>query len=123
MLGSGLDKPKWATVVLNTRLRRLFVPIFVRLSAGAGPHGLQRLRIDQVKCGWIAFSRFDDNDLLVVVSKKKPVFQKRRQNRADTRVACLAQTFDDRFFICKRSLAQFAERREESSVARRLRMD
>ena len=34
---SGLDNAKCATVVLNMRLKLLFVPILLRLSAGADP--------------------------------------------------------------------------------------
>src|SRR5437763_1867769 len=70
----------------------------------------------------ISLGRFNDNDLLIRIAEIETVFHERSKHRADARMACLAQTFDDRFLIRERRFAQFAERRHKSGVARRLRL-
>ena len=111
------DKPKWATVVLNTRLRRLFVPIFVRLSAGAVPASLSDSGSIRSSVSGSPSVDLTMNDLLIVVAEIETVFQERRENRADTRMTALAQPLDNRFLV--RNTPPRATRRASTRKARR----
>ena len=115
---SGLDNAKCATVVLNVRLKPLFVPILVRLSAGADPASFSDS--GSIKIEGIALGRLDDKDLLIVVAEIEPVFQERREDRADARMTALAQPFDNACLVGVRRLPQLAERRQETCVVWRL---
>ena len=60
---------------------------------GGGSGVLQRQRIDQIE--GIRVGRLDDEDLLIAVAEVETVFQERREDGADARMAALAQPFDD----------------------------
>ena len=94
------------------RLKPLFVPILVRLSAGADPASFSDS--GSIKLRGSAVGRLDDKNLLIAVAEIEPVFQERREDRADARMTALAQPFDNTRLVGVRRLPQLAERRQES---------
>ncbi len=70
--------PRWSA----ERCRKpLFVPILVEAIRGGGSGILQGQRIDQIE--GIRIGRLDDKNLLIAVAVIEPVFQQRREDRAD----------------------------------------
>ena len=75
--GSGLDSPKRARLVCNTRRNRLFVPILVRPSTEAEPASFNVT--GSIKSRFVApllRRRFDKKDLLILVAEIQAIFQK-----------------------------------------------
>ena len=86
------------------------MPILVKLSTGAKPASFKDKRVNQIKLRRISFGRLDQENHLIFVAVIESILQERGQDGSDIPVTALAQPFDDRLLVGKRSFAQLPDR-------------